>query len=202
MKTMDPQVEGTNILELDEANKTALRKKKRRIWKSAVAIVVLCSMLALTTYALLLPSVTVEDNLFQMGVVDLELGNEEALFNTENASIEPGKTLVEEITLVNRSQVDLYYRLYLDQVQGGLEDQLIFRIYHGEQLLYQGTAGQLTLDNPCKDTTPLAAGETRTLTIQVYLPKQAGNDYQNQGLKFDIKVDGVQARNNPQQQFQ
>lgn len=174
---------------------------KGKLYRSIAIILALCAMLGVTTYALFMPSATVENNLFQMAAVEIELGQEGALFNAANGNIEPGKTLVEELTIVNPGQVDIYYRLYLEHVAGELQDDLQIRVYHGQQLLFQGTADELTLDNPCKDTQALAPGEERTLSVQVYMPKGAGNQYQTQGLEFDIKVDGVQAKNNPGQRF-
>lgn len=177
-------------------------RTKRKMWGRAAAIVALCAMLAVTTYALQLPSVTVANNLFQMGQVDIDLGQGQAIFNASNGTIEPGETLVEEFTIENVGDVDVYYRLYLERVKGELKDQLEFSIYHGDQILFQGKAQDLTLYNPCKDSVPLAPGESRTLCIQAYLPETAGNDAQDQSLQFDLKVEGVQARNNDQQEFE
>lgn len=48
---------------------------------------------------------------------------------------------------------------------------------------------------------PLAAGETRTLTAVVKMREEAGNAYQNGGMTFDMTVDAVQVRNNPDRAF-
>lgn len=191
-------------MKIQQPNTNNPRRTLRKIWGRGAVIVVLCAMLLATTYALQLPGVKVQNNFFQMGLVDvdLKLNQGESIFGLSNGSIEPGQTLVEEVTVQNRGEVALYYRLYLEHLQGELLDMLEFSIYHGDELLFQGTAGELTLENPCRDTVALAPGEERTLSIQVYLPKTVGNMAQAQELEFDVKVDGVQAPNNPQQQFE
>lgn len=176
-------------------------KTRRKATGSIIAIVALFCMLALTTYALVFSLVSVEDNLFETAKVDIELNGGKPVFDGSDLHVEPGHALVQDFTAENRSTVDVHVRLYLENVEGTLQEALTFAIYDGETQLFSGTAAELTRENPCMSGEPLAAGETRTLTAVVTMQEEAGNAYQNGGIIFDMTADAVQARNNPDKAF-
>lgn len=175
---------------------------KKKVYGSVAAILVLFSMLALTTYALIHSMVSVDANQFEMGTVKIELNHGETIFDGSDMNIEPGYSVKKDFTIENLGTVDVYYRLYLENVTGELYSALTFEIYDGDELLFSGKAQDLNKENPCVGNLPLAADETRTLTAVVKMDEYAGNDYQNGGITFDMTAEAVQVRNNPDKSFE
>lgn len=174
---------------------------KKKALKKAIAIAALLVMLAITTLALLLSFVQVDNNDFQTGVVNIELNDGKPVFDGSDSNIEPNHTLVKDFTVTNKGTADAYYRLYLHNIEGKLRDSLNFKIYEGDTLLYDGDARELTKANPCVSHKILAKGETRKLTAVVNMKKESGNEYQKGTMVFDITVDAVQSKNNPDKKF-
>ena len=174
---------------------------RRRVHRSIAAVVVLCGLLALTTYALVASLVSVEGHLFETAQVKIELNGGKVIFDAGDMNIEPGYSIRRNFTVENQGTADVYYRLYLENTAGPLLGVLDFALYDGDTLLFAGTADTLTRENPCEGAVPLAAGETRTLTAVVKMREEAGNAYQNGGMTFDMTVDAVQVRNNPDRAF-
>ena len=175
---------------------------KKRAVTSLAAIAVLFCMLALTTYALVASFVSVENNFFQTGTVKIELNGGKTIFDDSDINIEPGHSLVRDFTVENKGSTEVYVRLYLENMEGPLQEVLVFSIYDGDALLFSGTADAWTKETPCISDTPLSAGETRTLTAVVKMDEDAGNAYQVAGITFDMTADAVQAKNNPDKSFE
>ena len=177
-------------------------KIRNRAVGSIVMIAVLFLMLAVTTYALVASFVSVEDNLFETGTVQIELNGGRTVFDGSDMNIEPGHSLVRDFTVENKGTADIHYRLYLENVEGALQEALTFSIYDGDRLLFTGKAKDFSKQSPCVSETPLSAGETRTLTAVVQMDESAGNAYQTAGITFDMTAEAVQAKNNPDRLFE
>ena len=117
-------------------------------------------------------------------------------------NIEPGHSLVRDFTVENIGSADIHYRLYLENVEGALQEVLTFSVYDGDKLLFTGKAKDFSKQSPCISETPLAVGETRTLTAVVKMDEAAGNAYQTAGITFDMTAETVQAKNNPDKAFE
>ena len=90
---------------------------------SALAVLVLAAMLALTTWAALLAMAKSEKNTFLTGTVAIELNGGKTIFSgADLANIEPGHAAVREFTVKNTGTEDVYYRLYLENITGDLAD--------------------------------------------------------------------------------
>ena len=177
-------------------------KFPKKAASSIIAIVILAVMLAVTTCALVLSFVSVEENRFETGTVQINLNDGKTVLDGSDINIEPGYTVVRDFTLENTGSADAYIRLYLENVEGGLQNALLFSIYKGDELLYGGHAYELTKAAPCTDSTPLSAGETRTYTLVIKMDEAAGNTYQQGKMSFDMTADAVQAKNNPDKLFE
>ena len=175
---------------------------KKRAVTSIIAIIVLVCMLVVTTYALIASFVSVDNNLFQTERVEIELNGGKTVFDRTDMNIEPGHALVRDFTVENKGTADVHIRLYLENVQGPLQEVLSFAIYDGDKLLFRGPAKELTKDSPCVSDSPLLVGESRTLTAVVTMDTSAGNAYQSGGITFDMTADAVQSRNNPDKSFE
>ena len=88
---------------------------KRKVYGSIFIVLVLSVMLALTTVALFASVLTSEDNFFETAQVKIDVNDGQVLFDG-NMHIEPGMTLKEDLVIKNLSTVDVYYRLYLENV--------------------------------------------------------------------------------------
>ncbi len=180
------------------------KQTKRLAIFRAILLIILIIMLAATTYALVNLALTakVDSNVFEMAKLEISVNDDQLVFD-EDTWIEPGTPLTREMTITNESEGDvgIYYRLYLTNLEGGLEDAMEFSIYNGGKLLYEGRAADLTLDNPCVDSDALPGGQTRTLTFVASLPDRDDVVYSGR-LEFDIQVDAVQERNNPDIAFE
>lgn len=174
---------------------------KKKAVGSMVAVLLLFCMLALTTYALIASFVSVDENLFETARVEIELNEGKTIFDGSDMNIEPGYSIKRDFTVENKGTVDVYVRLYMENVQGPLQEVLTFDIYDGETLLFSGSADEMTRESPCVSNEPLAVGKTRTLTAVVRMAETAHNVYQQGGITFDMTADAVQSKNNPDKVF-
>lgn len=173
----------------------------RQLALSVILIVVLALCLAGTTFALAYSMVSVEDNLFQTGVVSIDLNGGKPIINDTEAIFEPGMTLKRDFYLKNESTCDVYYKLYFENVSGGLAELLEVRVCNGEEILFAGTVRELNRQNVAAAEDVLKLGENRQLQIYFHLPQEAGNAAQNQYLTFDFAAEAVQTKNNTNKEF-
>lgn len=178
------------------------KRTAKKLTSSIVAIVVLGICLCVTTMALLYSTVAVESNLFETGTVELNLNDGRPVIEEGEYLFEPGMTVEKAFFLENRSSCDVYYRLYLDEVEGGLAEVLDITIREGETELYSGKASELSKAQVGAADDTLKLGERKDLTIVFHYPEEAGNETEEQYLSFELKAEAVQSRNNPEKQFE
>ena len=106
-------------------------KTAKRLTGGIIAIIVLALCLVVTTFALVYASVSVENNLFHTGEVKINLNDGEPVIREHEFLFEPGMIVVKDFFIENDSTWDVYYRLYLDNVSGGLSDVLTCRPERG-----------------------------------------------------------------------
>lgn len=122
-------------------------KTAKRLTGGIIAIIVLAVCLCITTFALVYASVSVENNLFHTGGVKINLNDGKPVIREHEFLFEPGMTVVKDFFIENDSTWEVYYRLYLDNVSGGLSRVLTVTIKDGDKILYTGTANELTKQN-------------------------------------------------------
>lgn len=180
----------------NEQNKTA-----KRLTASIVTIIVLAVSLCITTFALVYSIAAVDNNLFQTGEIKININDGKPVIEEHEFLFEPGMTVEKEFFLENQGTWDVYYKLYLDNVEGGLADVLDVVIYDGHEPLYTGKAADLTKADTGTADAILRPKERRNLTISFHYPEEAGNEGQDLYLSFDLKADAVQTKNNPNKLF-
>lgn len=173
----------------------------KKLTGSVAAIVILSLCLAITSFALMWASVSVENNLFHTGKVEINLNDGNPVIREEEFLFEPGMTVVKEFFLENNSTWDVYYRLYFDNVSGGLADVLEVEIKDGDTVLFRGTPRELTKENVSAADDILYLKETKNLQIVFHFPEEAGNGARNLRLSFDLCAEAVQTKNNPDRLF-
>ena len=110
-------------------------------------------------------------------------------------------TVEKNFFIENESTWAVFYKIYLDDISGGLADVLIVTIKDGEKILYSDTANELTKQNVIAVDDALKIGQRRDLTVIFRYPENQGNDTQNLDLTFTLCADAVQTKNNPNKLF-
>ncbi len=176
-------------------------KTAKKLTGGIFAIIALAVCLAITTFALVFASVSVENNLFHTGEVKINLNDGEPVIREHEFLFEPGMTVIKDFFIENESTWDVYYKIYLDDVSGGLADVLEVTIKDGDKILYSGTANELAKENVIAADDTLKIGQRRDLTVVFHYPEGSGNDTQNLDLKFTLFAEATQTRNNPNRLF-
>lgn len=176
-------------------------KTVKKLTGGIVAIIVLAVCLCITTFALVWASVSVENNLFHTGTVEINLNDGKPVIHENEFIFEPGMTVKKDFFIENNSTWSVYYKLYLDNVSGGLADVLEVSIKDGEKTLYTGTAAELNRQSVVAADDILQVKEKKTLTVVFYFPESKGNSAQNLNLTFTMCADATQTKNNPNRLF-
>lgn len=182
---------------MDKANKTA-----KKLTASVVAVIILAVCLCITTFALVYSTVAVDNNLFQTGTIQIDLNGGQPVITEDEYLFEPGMTVEKPFYIENQGTWDVYYKLYFDNVEGGLADVLEVEIRDGDTVLFGGKIADLTKETVGAADDILKLNERRELTISFHYPEEAGNSGQAQYLSFDLKADAVQTKNNPNRLFE
>lgn len=173
----------------------------KKITGGIIAIIILSVCLVVTTAALVYSSVAVENNYFRTGEVKLNLNDVEPIISEHEFLFEPGMTVKKDFFIRNESTWDVYYRIYFDNISGGLADVLDVTIKNGETVLYSGKPSELVRSSVPAAEDKLAVGERRELTVYFYFPKEAGNEAQISDFEFTVCAEATQTKNNPDKKF-
>lgn len=179
----------------------AENKTAKRLAGGIIAIVALAVCLCITTFALVYASVSVENNLFHTGKVKINLNDGKPVIREHEFIFEPGMTVKKDFFIENDSSWDVYYRIYLENVSGGLADVLEITVKDGDRALYSGTASELTQQNVTAADDTLKIGQKRNLTVYFHFPEDKGNETQNLDLTFTMCAEATQTKNNPNRLF-
>lgn len=173
----------------------------KKLTGSIVTVVLLAICLCISTAALVWSIVSVENNLFHTGTVKINLNDGKPIIEEHEFVFGPGMTVQKRFFIENQSTCDIYYKLYFNNVGGGLANVLEITIKDGDKVLYGGTAKELTRTDTDAADDILKANEIRELTVYFHFPADSGNTLQNCNLIFDLCADAVQTKNNPQKLF-
>lgn len=179
----------------------AENKTAKRLTGGIISIVALAVCLCITTFALVYASVSVENNLFHTGKVKINLNDGKPVIREHEFIFEPGMTVKKDFFIENDSSWDVYYRIYLENVSGGLKDVLEITVKDGDRALYSGTASELTQQNVTAADDTLKIGQKRNLTVYFHFPEDKGNETQNLDLTFTMCTEATQTKNNPNRLF-
>ncbi len=176
-------------------------KTSKSLAGSIVIIVLLAIGLCVTTFALFWTSISAENNIFRTGLVKINLNDGNPVIKEHEFLFEPGMTVEKTFFIENQSTDDVYYKLYFENVEGGLAKVLLISIFDGDNELYSGTAEDLDKDSVGAADDILRLNEKKELKIVFHYPENAGNDTQNMSLSFNLGAEAVQTRNNPNRLF-
>lgn len=201
-ETAEADEQTQTVLTVDEASQAKAKTLKKLIF-SLAAVLVLTLALCVTTFALTYAAVKVENNQFQTGEIKINLNDGKPVIRKDEYVFEPGMTVVKDFFIQNEGTWDVYYKIYFDDVVGGLANVLEIKIEDKDsgELFYQGTADGLTRRNAKVADDTLKPGQRRDMTITFYFPPEKGNETQLLGLDFTICAEATQTKNNPDKQF-
>ena len=177
------------------------QKLKKKLMFMIVTVILLICGLTVTSFALVSSIVSIRNNRFTMSMgVELTVNDGKPVVDVTDMVYEPGGTYVSEFPIANLGTFDVWYRVYLTGVTGELQDDIIVTIKEKDgTVLCKGMMNQLTADKVM--TGSLAAGESKTLTIEFYFSPDADNSAQGQTVSFNITADATQKQNNPDKDF-
>ncbi len=176
-------------------------KTAEKLTGGIIAVVVLAVCLCITTFALVYSSVSAENNLFRTGEVKINLNDGKPVIQEHEFIFEPGMTVKKDFFIENDSTCEVYYRLYLENVSGGLGSVLNVTVKDGDKTVYTGTANELTRQNAAAADDTLKIGQRRNLTAVFHYPENSGNETQNLDLTFTMCAETTQTKNNPHKLF-
>ena len=177
------------------------QKLKKKLMFMIVTVILLICGLTVTSFALVSSIVSIRNNRFTMSMgVELTVNDGKPVVDVTDMVYEPGGTYVSEFPIANLGTFDVWYRVYLTGVTGELQDDITVTIKEKDgTVLCKGMMNQLTADKVM--TGSLAAGESKTLTIEFYFSPDADNSAQGQTVSFNITADATQKQNNPDKDF-
>lgn len=172
-------------------------QSRRRLFFGVFLALFLMLGLGITSVALIWQKVAVEENLFQTGIVSINLNDGQPVFRRD-MFFEPGMVIEEDFTLSNEdSTCDVYYRLYFTEVKGDLAEVLQVEVFDGDTTIFEGTLADMNGRESEGADGILREGETRAMTIVFRVPGDCGNLMQGSTVLFDLNADAVQTVNNP-----
>ncbi len=177
------------------------KKTAKRLTTSIVVIILLCICLAVTTFALVYSIVSVDNNLFSTGTLQINLNDGKPVISDNEFLFEPGMTVKKNFFVTNESFCEIYYKLYFQNVNGGLADILKVKICDGDKVLFEGTPLKLNRKAVSASEDILTPNEKRDLQIYFYFPQNLGNETQDLYLNFEFAADAVQVKNNINREF-
>lgn len=193
---------------------TSLKLTKRALLSSVIALFLCFAMLIGTTFAWFTDSVVSANNKIVSGELDIELylwsgdvtdGRENATaISTNSAPVfpddilwEPGYTEVVYLSIKNEGNLALKYKVALEVTDYSIPSLLEVMSYtitpdakFGSVTSWAGNG--IYVDNRYHETdaknVPLLPGEEHFFALSVHMDEEAGNEYMNQSIEFDIKV--------------
>ncbi len=173
----------------------------KKLGVSVIIIMILSVCLAVTTFALVYSMVSVDGNIFSTATVKINLNDGKPIIKEDEFIFEPGMTVKKDFFVKSESTADIYYRIYFENVSGGLSEFLQIKICSGDKVLYSGMAKELTRARAKAADDILSPSESRYLTVYFTFPADSGNEAQDLFLSFDLAAEAVQVKNNPNKEF-
>jgi len=177
----------------------------KKLFVGIFLLALLSVCLCITTVALVYSTISVENNIFGTGYVDIDLlrsdKTNEPIIKDNELVFAPGMSVQKDFFIVNKGPSSVYYKLYFEDVDGNLANVVDIVISDGNKALYKGTATQLSRKTVKAVETELKKGEEKKLTITFIFPENIDNAAQGQQLEFSLCAEAVQYENNPGRNF-
>lgn len=176
------------------------QQRDKRLKISVVSIVLLSICLCITTFALIWSMAWVNGNIFSTGRVDIEINDGKPVIEEDEYLLQPGMTIVKDFHIQNNSTDEAYYKIYFEDITGGLADVIEVSIRDDEQVLFSGKPNDLTRQKVSSANDPLRVKEKKELEIEFYYP-EGSRRTKDPKLTFTLSADAVHTKNNPNREF-
>lgn len=177
-----------------------MSKTSKKLKAAITAIIILGLCLAITTAAIVMVGLKIENNVFGLGKVNIDLNGGNAVIKKEDFLFESGATVKKDFYIKNNSTCAVYYKLYFSDVKGDLADFMEITVYDDDKTLLSGKINDFNRDTEAVDSL-LEEAEVKNLSIEFHLPETIGNIAQARFLTFNLCAEAVQAKNNPERRF-
>ena len=173
----------------------------RRLTVSIVAIVLLTAALTVTTFILVVSTVSTSGHPFSTGSVTLNLNDGKPIVSAGECTFAPGQSMERSFTVENLSTCAVWYKIYFSNVSGEMADAVDVEIRDGDKVLASGKLNDLTEENTAAYEDALDIDGKKTLTVRFHFDENAGGALQNALLSFDFSARATQVPNNPDKKF-
>ena len=96
----------------------------------------------------------------------------------------------------------VYFKIYFDNLEGTYFDYIYVEIKNEEGIIIcEGLMNELSKDNVDSKDDPLCVLEKRDFEISIIFLEEAGNEYQDEKIDFELIVMATQTKNNPNRDF-
>ncbi len=174
------------------------KSSRRRLINAVSSVLVLVCLLTTATMAYEYSIKQVDDNLFTTGEVSIELRREQEAYSRV---IYPNDTVEESFTIRNNGTCDVFYKVYVSNIQGELAKWLEVTVKTDGKVLFSGNMEEFNGAEDSKAVDVLKYGEEKTLTVTIHMSEDSDNSAQGLKLSYDLNVDAVQTKNNHDAQF-
>ncbi len=176
--------------------------KKKKLSISIASLILLCFCLSVTSFALGYTVFKVENNRFRTGGIGIDLNGGQPIITEDEFLFEPGMTVEKPFYIKNNGTWAVYYKLYFSDVKGELGDVLDITITdsNGTQLI-KGKMSELTEKKVKALESQLDVGQKQELKAVFHFPEEAGNQWKNGSVSFEMSAIAVQTKNNPNKEF-
>lgn len=161
---------------------------KKNLYICIILLLLLLLLLLLIIGALVWDSHALEARHMADRLDTLNVNDGNPIIQKHEQLFQPGVTVQKDFFVENTGTSTIFYQLYLADISGGLADILIVTIRDGDQILYCGTAHELTLENTAVAAQALTSGQRKDLIACFYLPEQCPPDLQNASLSFILRA--------------
>ncbi len=180
--------------------KTKENRTSRKLSFKLIGITILLLSTCMLALAISLEKIKIEDNVFQIGNIDINLNNGQAIINNDFL-LEPGATIEKDFFIENVGSSPAYFKLYFKDIEGKLAEILDVKIKENDKVLYSGKLADLTRFKVKVNDDILDAKEKKELKLIIKTPEDTPNAYQNSKLTFVLSADAVQTKNNDKKEF-
>lgn len=115
--------------------------------------------------------------------------------------LSPGETWSKHASIENTGKGSVYYRFYLIDMEGELKDDIQLCVMLNGNVCFEGMATDFNVKNAVVCDEELKKGEKADILVVVFLSDDNSVNDKSANFSFNIKVDAVQSKNNPDKVF-
>lgn len=177
-------------------------KTKKKLLFCFVSIIILILLFNVSLFGFIEAKLSLGDNNIKTGNISICLNGNNKIFDDNDYYIQPGDIVKKSFYIENDGENDVYFKIYFDNLEGTYFDYIYVEIKNEEGVIIcEGLMNELSKENVESKDDALCASEKRNFEISIIFLEEAGNDYQDEKIDFEIIVMATQTKNNPNRDF-